>query len=602
MSLSVTEKSFYLNNKPIQIISGAIHYFRIHPKQWRDRLLKAKDMGLNTIETYVAWNIHEPEEGIFKFKDFGDIEKFLSLAQEVGLNVILRPSPYICAEWEFGGLPYWLLSYDNMRLRCYDKEFINKINNYYDRLIPKITPYLSTNGGPIIAVQVENEYGSYGNDNEYLKYIKEALVNRGIDVLLFTSDGPSNLMLEGGKVDDYVLQTVNFGSKPKEYFYVLSSLQNNKPIMCMEYWNGWFDHWGEQHHVRDYKDASQCLDEMLAMKASVNLYMFNGGTNFGFYNGANYDMQSSLYQPTITSYDYDSALTEYGALTDKYNAFKCVIRRYKDVEDINISHENIITVPEIKLNKFGNIFSVLDHIKEGGVVKNSYPLTFEELKQDYGFVLYETKLPNLLGKHKITVDGLCDRCLIFINKEYKATLYRNDKNYMEVEIEIQNSTIQILVENMGRINYGPMLGERKGILKGVKFDYQYLFNWDMYRLPFRNNEESNYAIYNIELQIKESNNILKDINIPSFYKGEFSLSEVGSMFLNMEEWSKGIVFINGFNVGRYWNEGPQKTLYIPWAILKSGQNIIEVFELHKSNECKIVRFMANHILQLNYLK
>lgn len=596
MVLRATEKSFYLNNELIQIISGAIHYFRVHPKQWKDRLLKAKAMGLNTIETYVAWNIHEPEEGAFNFRDFGDIEKFLSLAQELGLNVILRPSPYICAEWEFGGLPYWLLSYNNMRLRCYDKEFVKKIDNYYDTLIPRIIPYLSTKGGPVIAVQVENEYGSYGNDKRYLNYLKQALINRGVDVLLFTSDGPSNLMLEGGKVDDDTLQTVNFGSKPKEYFDILVNLKNNKPLMCMEYWNGWFDHWGEQHHIRDYKDAANCLDEMLSIGASVNLYMFHGGSNFGFYNGANYDMQSSLYQPTITSYDYDSALNEYGEITSKYEAFKGIIKQYKDVEDINIVHERIISVDEIRLNKFGDLFSLLDEITEGQVINSSYPLSFEELKQDYGFVLYETKLPSLLGKHKITIDGLCDRGLIFINKEYKTTLYRNDKNYVELDIERENSTIQILVENMGRINYGPLLGEHKGIIRGVKFDYQYLFNWNMYRLPFRNAEELNYEICSKSPQVKENKDLFNNINIPAFYKGKFEITEIGNMFLNMNGWVKGIVFINGFNIGRYWDEGPQKTLYVPWPILKEGQNVIEVFELHKPNENNIIKFIDKHIL------
>jgi beta-galactosidase len=277
---------FVFNGKAIRVISGAIHYFRVLPEYWRDRLTKLKACGFNTVETYVAWNIHEPDQGKFCFEGFGDICKFIEIADELNLHVIVRPGPYICAEWEFGGLTAWLLKDSKIKLRCFNKEFLERVDAFYDELLPKLKPYLCTSGGPIIAMQVENEYGSYGNDKEYLNYLKEALIKRGIDTMLFTSDGPTDLMLESGILRD-VFKTVNFGSKPEEAFNKLLEYQKDKPLMCMEFWNGWFDHWGEKHHARDASDVADVLDRMLAMGASVNFYMFHGGTNFGFMNGSN---------------------------------------------------------------------------------------------------------------------------------------------------------------------------------------------------------------------------------------------------------------------------------------------------------------------------
>ena len=282
----ISGRNFAYDGKPVRILSGAIHYFRVVPEYWRDRLLKLKACGLNTVETYVAWNMHEPEPGQFCFEGMADIARFVEIAGELGLFVIVRPGPYICAEWEFGGLPAWLLADSDIRLRCYDRSWLEKVDRFYDELMPRLKPLLCTNGGPVVAMQVENEYGSYGNDKKYLNYLKEGLIRRGIDVLLFTSDGPSDEMLRGGTLPD-VYKTVNFGSRPEEGFQKLQEYQPDQPLMCTEFWNGWFDHWGEPHHTRDGKDAADVLDQMLKAGASVNFYMFHGGTNFGFRNGAN---------------------------------------------------------------------------------------------------------------------------------------------------------------------------------------------------------------------------------------------------------------------------------------------------------------------------
>lgn len=299
---------YLLNGQPYRIISGAIHYFRVVPGYWEDRLLKLKACGFNTVETYIAWNVHEPKEGEFNFSGIADVVSFIELAGKLGLHVIVRPSPFICAEWEFGGLPGWLLGYGEVRLRCSDPLYLSKVDHYYDELIPRLVPLLSTHGGPILAVQVENEYGSYGNDHAYLEYLRAGLVRRGVDVLLFTSDGPTDEMLLGGSLDD-VHATVNFGSRVEESFRKYREYRTEEPLMVMEFWNGWFDHWMEDHHVRDAADVAGVLDEMLEKGSSINMYMFHGGTNFSFYSGANH---IQTYEPTTTSYDYDAPLTEWG--------------------------------------------------------------------------------------------------------------------------------------------------------------------------------------------------------------------------------------------------------------------------------------------------
>src|SRR5690625_17290 len=295
-----------------------MHYFRIVPEYWEDRLLKLKACGFNCVETYIPWNLHEPKEGEFNFSGIANIEEFINVAEKVGLHVIVRPSPYICAEWEFGGLPSWLLADRNMRIRSFYKPFLDKVDRYFDELLARLRPLQSTNGGPIIAMQIENEYGSFGNDKQYLEYMRDGMIERGIDVLLFTSDGPTDLMLQGGTIDN-VLATVNFGSRPKQGFEILQKHFPNTPNIVMEYWNGWFDHWGEEHHTRDPQDAADTFSEMIESGASVNFYMFHGGTNFGFFNGANH---GGKYEPTVTSYDYDCPISETGDLTPKFYAVR----------------------------------------------------------------------------------------------------------------------------------------------------------------------------------------------------------------------------------------------------------------------------------------
>jgi beta-galactosidase len=581
-NFKIENGNFLYNGNEVRIISGSIHYFRVVPEYWRDRLEKLKNCGFNTVETYVAWNIHEPQADKYNFEGIADIEKFIKTAQELGLLVIVRPSPYICAEWEFGGLPAWLLKDRNMRLRCVYKPFLDRVDKYYDELIKRLKPLLCTNGGPIIAMQIENEYGSYGNDKDYLNYIKEGLIKRGVDVLLFTSDGPGDLMLQGGTLPD-IYKTANFGSRVEESFNKLREYEKEGPLICMEFWNGWFDHWGEHHHTRDVQDVAKVFEGMLKVGASVNFYMFHGGTNFGFYNGANH---SDVYEPTVTSYDYDCLLTEDGEPTEKYYLVKELIKEYHTFEQIKLSTEiKKKAYGEVELTESAELFNILSSISKP--IYSPYIQSMEECGQDYGFILYRTEVKGPRKNCSMTLMDMHDRAQVFVNKQYKGTIYRNDEDKKIIlDFEDKVNILDILVENMGRINYGPYLKDFKGISENVRLDYQFHSGWDIYPIQL-NNVESILFSEDLKKQDKET---------PVFYKGSFNVEEVGDTFTTLEGFTKGVVFINGFNLGRYWNEGPQKTLYVPGPILKQGKNEVLVFELH-GTEKPVVKFSDKPILE-----
>lgn len=564
--------TFYLDGSPFQIISGAIHYFRIMPEYWQDRLEKAKAMGLNTVETYVPWNVHEPAKGEFHFEGLLDVERFIRLAGELGLYVIIRPSPYICAEWEFGGLPAWLLAEDRMKLRVSYPPFLDAVEEYYKVLLPKITPYQIDKGGPVILMQVENEYGYYANDNTYMESIKELMRKYGVTVPLVTSDGPFPENLNGGKMEG-ILPTGNFGSRTEERFGVLKEYTDGGPLMCTEFWVGWFDHWGNGGHMRgNLEESVKDLDKMLEL-GHVNIYMFEGGTNFGFMNGSNYYDELT---PDVTSYDYDALLTEDGQITEKYRRYQEVISKYAPIPEVKFSTKIIRKAyGEIEVREKVSLFSVLEDISSP--TQSPYPQSMERLGQAYGYILYHSQLNTEASLESIRLWEANDRANILVGRKPLLTLYdRELLTEHKLSRTLQGGEdIDILVENMGRVNFGPrMEHQRKGIDQCVQINGHMHNNWKQYPLPLDKIDKVDFSKEYIA-------------GTPSFYRFVFIAGEMGDTFLDMEGWGKGCVFVNGFNIGRFWEIGPQKRLYIPAPLLKNGENEIIIFETEGKMSDKI---------------
>lgn len=567
-----------INDQEVRILSGAIHYFRVLKEDYKDRLLKLKACGFNTVETYVAWNIHEPNKGEFIFDGHFDLEAFIQTAAEVGLYVILRPGPYICAEWDFGGFPAWLLEDKNMQLRCFYEPYLKHVDNWFDALIPRMVPYLHTQGGPIIAVQVENEYGSYGDDKRYLEYMRQGLINRGIDVPLFTSDGGTDHMLTGGTLPN-VFKTANFGGHVSENFDKLLEHQPNMPLMCMEFWDGWFDHWGDPHHTRPTEEVVETFEQVLGYNAHINFYMFHGGTNFGFMNGANF---YENYKPTSTSYDYCALLTEAGDITPTYLKVRETIEKHFGKVDMDIPANSIKKAyGKITFKEEAKLFDNLDNLAE---VKHSpVPLNMEACNQNYGYIFYHKQVEGPREELSLKLLELRDRAQIFVNDEELGIYYRNDPQTLNITVPKEGCKLEILVENMGRVNYGTEMQDYKGITRGVTIGDRFIFGFDIFNLEMNNLEN---------LKFKEISEVT---STPTFYKATFEVDEAHDTFLKFEHLTKGFVTINGFNIGRYWNIGPQETLYVPAGLLKEGTNEIIVFEQHEAKELSI-EFVDSPIL------
>jgi beta-galactosidase len=580
MTLTTSTDQFLLDGQPFRILSGAMHYFRVVPEYWRDRLEKMRAFGLNTVETYVAWNLHEPRPNEFHFDGMLDIVKFIETANAVGLKVIVRPGPYICSEWDFGGLPAWLLKDPNMQIRCAYPPYLAAVDRFFDELLPKLVPLQSTKGGPVIAMQVENEYGSYGNDKVYLHHLVDSMRACRIDSFLFTSDGPRDNCLQGGTLPD-IFKTVNFAFDAKEALAKLREYQPEGPLMVTEFWSGWFDHWGEPHHLSaDSSDSIQrsvdTLDEILAAGASINFYIFHGGTNFGFMNGANCDPEP--YLADVTSYDYACPLSEDGDISPRYEAYREVLKKYIDVPTtLDVHPSNKRSFGFVELTEAAGLLESLDILSKSHWSVTPQPM--ELYDQDYGFILYRTTVSGPRTGF-LRVYGLHDRAQVFIDGNLVGILDREtNMDYLAVDLS-KDAQLDILVENMGRVNFGPRLLDRKGIMSGVTVNDQYQFGWEVYPLPL------------VDLsKLQFTKQVDTNVTPPAFFHGIFDVDESTDTFLALPDWKKGVVWLNGFNLGRYWERGPQKTLYIPAPLLKRGQNELIVFELH-SMENPIVEFRA----------
>ncbi len=559
MTFEIIKNQFVKDGKPIKLISGAVHYFRNMPDTWEDIFMKMKAMGCNCVETYCAWNMHEKVPGEYDFTGNLNIAKYIETAQKVGLMVIVRPGPYICAEWEFGGLPWWIQADEDMEIRCMNKKYIERFDLYLDKLCAEIKPYLTTNGGSVIMVQCENEYGYYGDDKEYLNYLKQGFIDRGIDVPLFTSDGTSKSDLLDGTIEG-CLPTLNFGSRVEENFKAHDELFPDTPKMCMEMWNGWFDAWGDdKHHTTSAEDYAKVVDDMLT-RGSLNMYMFIGGTNFGFTSGANH---YERFAPDVTSYDYDAMLTECGDITPKYMAVREVIKKHigEELPEIPANREKK-AYGKFKLTESEGFFTALPELAIP--IHSDVPRCMEKYGNGYGFIAYKTVLNRDYEDVALTFERIGDRAQIYINDNLVDILYINDR--LETKISAKaGDVLTVLCENMGRCNFGPKMMFKKGIAGRCLLDKRIHFNWDVYTLPMNNLDKLSFDG--------------KPFNEKSaFYRGYFNIENPKDTFLKLPNFTKGFVVINGFNLGRYWEIGPQQTLYVPASVLKDGDNEIIVFE------------------------
>ncbi len=577
MTFEVKGNQFIRDGEPVKLISGAVHYFRNLPDTWSDIFKKLKAMGCNCVETYCVWNMHEKIQGQYDFSGNLDIAAFIRKAQQEELMVIVRPGPYICAEWEFGGLPWWIQTDEEMEIRCSNKAYIRHFDAYLDRLFEEIRPLLVTNGGPVIMMQLENEYGYYGDDKEYLTYLRDGYIKRGIDVPLFTSDGTSEANLLDGSVEG-CFSTLNFGSRVEENFTAHDKLYPNMPKMCMEMWNGWFDAWGDdRHHTTSAEDYARVIDDMLT-KGSVNMYMFIGGTNFGFTSGANH---YEKFAPDVTSYDYDALLTECGDVTEKYFAVRDVISKH-------IGH-SLPPVPEnrkkmaygkVTLTEKAGFFSTLPLLS--APVHSDVPKPMESYGIGYGYIAYRTLLNRDYDNVTLSFESLGDRAQVYINKKLIGIVYINDS--LEINISAKaGDVLTVLCENMGRANFGSKMMRKKGIAGRCLLDKKIHFGWDAYPLPMDNLDKVDYSDEKIEEK-------------SVFYKGSFEITERADTFLSLDRFTKGFVTVNGFNLGRYWEIGPQKTLYVPASVLREGVNEIVVFESDGIKGEPVVEFCDKPVL------
>ena len=608
-NLTFDKNGFYLDGVPFRLIAGDVHYFRIHPSRWSKILDLAKDFGLNTIQTYVPWNAHETEEGKFDFSGMLDLGAFLALCKEKDLKVLLRPAPYICSEWDLGGLPAWLLKDRDLVLRSHDPKYLLAVERYYQKLIPEFLPYLATRGGTVIAVTIENEYGSYGNDHEYLKAVADLLIKGGVDVPLYTTDGDLNQMLTFGRFRDDCFFGVNYRALPgtsQHAFEMAKKFGENKPFFVGEFWSGRSMHWGEPFSHRAPEEIAESYKEALELSGNVCFYMFAGGTNFGFMGGANIGKSFSSrpgtpvrYIPHTTSYDVDALVSEDGRPTKKY--FLC-----RDVLDEHLGREKRPHVYEeekkqtitVTLSESADLFENLDALTE----KKDFaiiPKPMEDYGQNYGLILYSTKL-NAFSDEPVALNPYRyrDRANIYVDGEWFATFLRDrglTKHSEGAVVENglptfkQNGCerkIDVLVENIGRVNFGKEITEeRKGMEDALISTWAKLYDYEVRCLPLKN-------LSGISWCDKPAN-----MNKPTFFKGYFDAIPGVDTHVDFSEFGHGYVWVNGFNLGRYDSKGPQMTLYVPGALLKEKDNELIVFDVAPTNDNSTISLIDHEILE-----
>lgn len=565
--------TFLLNGKPFVVKAAEIHYPRIPRAYWEHRIKMCKALGMNTICIYIFWNIHEQKEGVFDWTGNNDVAAFCRLAQKHGMYVIVRPGPYVCAEWEMGGLPWWLLKKKDVKLRTQDPFFMKHVKAFETEVGKQLAPLTIQNGGPIIMVQVENEYGSYDANKPYVSEIRDCLRSVGFDkVTLFQCDWSSNF--EMNALPD-MLWTMNFGTGANvlDQFKRVKQLRPDAPLMCSEYWSGWFDGWGTAHQTRPADAMVNGIKTMLENNISFSLYMTHGGTSFGQWAGAN----NTGFAPDCTSYDYDAPINEQGTATDKYYQLRELLQKYSDVKLPAVPKPlPVITIPEVKFTESAPLLSeenlpqaVMSHDIEA----------MEQFDQGYGSIMYSTTMPEVKAGTLLRITDMCDYAIVFINNKKVGRLYRG--NGYETTLQLKEdvkagSKLDIFVEAMGRINYSKLIHDPKGITKAVELltsagghELTYsLKDWSVRLFP----------VESMDKGLKYSA-IVANNDKPAFYRSSFNLKKVGDTYLDMSTWGKGFVWINGHCLGRFWEVGPQQTLYVPGCWLRKGNNEIVVMDI-----------------------
>jgi beta-galactosidase len=612
MRFAIGDSDFLLDGQPHRVLSGAIHYFRVHPDRWADRIHKARLMGLNTVETYVAWNAHEATPGTFDFTGGLDLGRFLDLVAAEGMHAIVRPGPYICAEWTNGGLPFWLFTDGSVGIRRDEPQFLAAVGRYLDALAPILVPRQIDAGGPIVLVQVENEYGAYGSDPVYLSKLEAMHRAIGLTVPFTSVDQPMGSMLEDGSLPS-LHKTGSFGSRSTERLARLRQAQPTGPLMCSEFWDGWFDSWGEHHHTTPAAASASDLEDLLAAGGSVNIYMFHGGTNFGFTNGAN---DKGVYRPIATSYDYDAPLDEAGRPTEKFHAFRRVIARYAPVPDLpaamqpggsgrlvsasssaSASASASVGGLEVRPAPAADLAVRLDHVLPlddllptiASWTTHETPPTFDELGAASGFVLYRTEVDLPHGGVLTVAEEVRDRVLVRVDGRTVGVLEREHHD-RAIALPPVTGLLELLVEDQGRVDYGPRIGEPKGLIGTVRVDDDVLARWTVAPLALEPMPLAALDVLRSTAPSPAGSSGAETLAGPVFAMGAFDLPERGAeadRYLALDGFRKGVVWVNGFCLGRYWSRGPQRTLAVPGPVLRPGRNEVVVFEVHAS-ACRTV--------------
>jgi len=590
-TFEIKDGQFRYDGQPTQIHSGEMHYARVPHEYWRHRLKMLKAMGLNTVATYVFWNYHHPTPGTWDFKTGShNLVEFLKTAQEEGLFVILRPGPYACAEWEFGGYPWWLQQNKSLVIRANNQPFLDSCNVYLRKLAGQVQGYQVSKGGPVIMTQVENEFGSYvaqrpdiplAEHRQYNAAIRQQLAAAGFEGPFFTSD--ASTLFAGGATPG-ALPTANGEGNVESLRKAVNQYNNNLgPYMVAEYYPGWLDHWGEPFARVSTEQVAKQVETYLQNEVNFNFYMVHGGTNFGFTAGANYDDKHDI-QPDITSYDYDAPISEAGWATPKYLAIRALMQRYAKYPVPAVPAPlPVVALPAIALGKAVALFDLKKAVKP---VASDAPLSFEELGQGHGYVLYSRRFTQP-AQGKLLIKGLRDYATVYVNGQRVGELNRQQNKY-ELEVQIPaNATLELLVENLGRINYGAaIVHNTKGIIAPVMLNGDAVVgNWHMYKLPF--DKAPDLATYPVKNTVGQ----------PTLYTATFKVTQPGDTFLDMRGWGKGIVFVNGHHLGRYWKIGPQQALYLPGCWLRKGQNSVVILEQQNDVLHKELKTISKPILE-----